>query len=142
MKTLRGVGIMSGSKTLGATPARPWFDELTLDQLLAEPMVRQLMRRHRIDAATIRRLMLEIAALNSPDPAYAEHGGGGGGHGGGGGGFHGGGGGGFHGGGGGFHGGGFSGSSGGGGFAGLHGGGGGGFHHGGFRDGGFHHGGF
>ena len=53
---------MSGSRANGAMPARPRFDELTLDQLLAEPMVQLLMQRDRIDEATIRRLMLETAA--------------------------------------------------------------------------------
>jgi len=36
-------------------------DELTLDQLLAEPIVRQLMRRDRTDEATIRHLLKRTA---------------------------------------------------------------------------------
>jgi hypothetical protein len=37
-------------------------DEPTLDQLLAEPIVQQLMRRDRIDEASIRHLLQETAA--------------------------------------------------------------------------------
>jgi hypothetical protein len=40
--------------------------EATLDQLLAEPIVRQLMRRDRIDEATIRDL---LQATSSAPPA-------------------------------------------------------------------------
>jgi hypothetical protein len=36
-------------------------NEATLDQLLAEPIVQQLMRRDRIDEATIRHLLQETA---------------------------------------------------------------------------------
>ena len=69
--------------------------------------------------ATVAAALLCATTLGQPNPAYAEHGAGGGFHGGGGGGFHGGGFGGFHGGG--FHGGGFHGVGGfHGGFAGLH----------------------
>jgi MarR family transcriptional regulator, transcriptional regulator for hemolysin len=46
---------------LGAASLRPTFDEPTLDQLLAEPIVRQLMRRDRTDETTVRRLLHEIA---------------------------------------------------------------------------------
>jgi hypothetical protein len=42
--------------------ARPASNEVTLDQLLAEPIVKQLMRRDQTDEATIRDLLLEIAA--------------------------------------------------------------------------------
>jgi MarR family transcriptional regulator for hemolysin len=47
--------------TPGAASDRPAFDEPTLDQLLAEPIVRQLMRRDHTDEATVRRLLQEIA---------------------------------------------------------------------------------
>ncbi len=53
---------ITGSAGLGAAPARPRSDEPTLDQLLAEPIVQQLMRRDRIDEATIRHLLQETAA--------------------------------------------------------------------------------
>jgi len=55
-------GIMAGSATLCTWPTRPRLAEPTLDQLLAEPMVRQLMRRDGIDETTIRRLVQEIAS--------------------------------------------------------------------------------
>jgi hypothetical protein len=47
---------------LGVAPAGPLSDEPTLDQLLAEPIVQQLMRRDRIDAATIRHLLQDVAS--------------------------------------------------------------------------------
>jgi len=47
---------------LVVAPTRPCSDEPTLDQLLAEPIVQQLMRRDRIDAATIRQLLQETAS--------------------------------------------------------------------------------
>jgi MarR family transcriptional regulator for hemolysin len=53
---------MIGSKGLRAAPACSRLDEPTLDQLLAEPIVQQLMRRDRIDEATIRHLLQETAA--------------------------------------------------------------------------------
>jgi DNA-binding MarR family transcriptional regulator len=51
-----------GSAVLGAAPARQPSEEPTLDQLLAEPIVQQLMRRDRTDEATIRHLLQETAA--------------------------------------------------------------------------------
>jgi len=57
-----GVEIMTDSADLGAAPAHPRSDEPTLDQLLAEPIVQQLMRRDRIDEATIRHLLQATAA--------------------------------------------------------------------------------
>lgn len=48
--------------------ARRALDEPRLDQLFAEPIVRQLMRRDRIDEATIRRL-LRLAAAARPAPS-------------------------------------------------------------------------
>jgi hypothetical protein len=53
---------MTGCASLGAAPACSRADEPTLDQLLAEPIVQQLMRRDRIDEATIRHLVQETAS--------------------------------------------------------------------------------
>jgi MarR family transcriptional regulator for hemolysin len=74
---------MTGSAVLGMAPACPPSDEPTLDQLLAEPIVQQLMRRDRIDEATIRHLLQETAAarpvvraeddLNADDPHWLLH---------------------------------------------------------------------
>jgi hypothetical protein len=47
---------------LSVAPTRSASDEPTLDQLLAEPIVQQLMRRDRIDAATIRHLLQQTAS--------------------------------------------------------------------------------
>jgi MarR family transcriptional regulator for hemolysin len=52
----------------GATSIRPAFDEPTLDQLLAEPIVRQLMRRDRTDEATVRDLLYGIAVARPAPP--------------------------------------------------------------------------
>jgi DNA-binding MarR family transcriptional regulator len=74
---------MTGLARRGMAPARPPSDELTLDQLLAEPIVQQLMRRDGIDEATIRHLLQETAAarpvvrlkddLNADDPHWLLH---------------------------------------------------------------------
>jgi hypothetical protein len=48
--------------SLAPDAAAPASSEATLDQLLAEPIVQQLMRRDQTDEATIRDLLLEIAA--------------------------------------------------------------------------------
>jgi MarR family transcriptional regulator, transcriptional regulator for hemolysin len=74
---------MTGPAGRGMAPARPPSDEPTLDQLLAEPIVQQLMRRDRIDEATIRHLLQETAAarpivraeddLNADDPHWPLH---------------------------------------------------------------------
>ena len=53
---------MTDSAGQCAAPDRSPPDELTLDQLLAAPIVQQLMRRDRIDEATIRHLLRETAA--------------------------------------------------------------------------------
>jgi hypothetical protein len=45
----------------GASSRRP-FDEPTVDQLLTEPIVQQLMRRDRTDEASIRQLVDQAAA--------------------------------------------------------------------------------
>jgi hypothetical protein len=52
----------NGSVAPGAAPSRRPFDEPTLDQLLAEPIVQQLMRRDRTDEASIRQLLDQAAA--------------------------------------------------------------------------------
>jgi hypothetical protein len=52
-----------------ATTSSP-SDEPTLDQLLAEPIVQQLMRRDSIDEATIRHLLQETASARLA--AWAE----------------------------------------------------------------------
>ena len=58
-----------------ATTSSP-SDELTLDQLLAEPIVQQLMRRDSIDEATIRQLLQETAsarlASRAEDDQYSD----------------------------------------------------------------------
>jgi hypothetical protein len=54
--------IMTCSPGLNAAPAHPSSNKPTLDQLLAEPIVQQLMRRDRIDEATIRQLLQETAS--------------------------------------------------------------------------------
>jgi hypothetical protein len=57
---------MTNGAGLGAAPGCPRSNEPTLDQLLAEPIVQQLMRRDRINEATIRRLLQETAAARPP----------------------------------------------------------------------------
>ena len=57
----RGTSTPGGSASLGSASARPPSGEPTLDQLLAEPIVQQLMRRDRTDEATIRHLLQESA---------------------------------------------------------------------------------
>ncbi|HVH79483.1 MAG TPA: hypothetical protein VM782_08855 [Stellaceae bacterium] len=62
---------MSGSAGQGAAPAHSPSDELTLDQLLAEPIVQQLMRRDRIAEATVRHLLQEAASARQAS-SWAE----------------------------------------------------------------------
>jgi NAD(P)-dependent dehydrogenase (short-subunit alcohol dehydrogenase family) len=52
------------------TGARPPPNEPTLDQLLAEPIVQQLMRRDRIDEGIIRHL-LQKTGVARPEPSFA-----------------------------------------------------------------------
>ncbi len=59
--TDRDTSTPGGSATLGSASARPPSGEPTLDQLLAEPIVQQLMRRDHTDEATVRHLLQETA---------------------------------------------------------------------------------
>jgi MarR family transcriptional regulator for hemolysin len=56
----------------GTASTRPLFGEPSLDQLLAEPIVQQLMRRDRADEAAIRRLLRRIAAALSAAPVDGD----------------------------------------------------------------------
>jgi hypothetical protein len=49
----------------GRTTESPICKELTLDQLLADPIVRQLMRRDRVDESGVRSLVREVSAARS-----------------------------------------------------------------------------
>jgi MarR family transcriptional regulator for hemolysin len=61
-----------GGAAQRASSAQPPSDEPTLDQLLAEPIVQQLMRSDQTDEAAIRRLVQETAAARL---ALQAHGG-------------------------------------------------------------------
>jgi hypothetical protein len=52
--------VMAGKRAL---------DEPRLDQLFAEPIVKQLMHRDRIDEATIRRLLRQVAVVRAAPSA-------------------------------------------------------------------------
>jgi MarR family transcriptional regulator, transcriptional regulator for hemolysin len=69
---------MTGRARHGAEPgpasARPPSGESSLDQLLAEPIVQQLMHRDRTDEAATRRLLRQIAAAPTAVPAEADPG--------------------------------------------------------------------
>jgi hypothetical protein len=54
--------LLEGSPHPGMASTSPPSNEPTLDQLLAEPIVQQLMRRDQIDEATIRDLLRQTAA--------------------------------------------------------------------------------
>jgi MarR family transcriptional regulator, transcriptional regulator for hemolysin len=58
----RDKSTQDGSVALGAAVALRRSDEPTLDQLLVEPIVQQLMRRDQTDEATIRHLLQQIWA--------------------------------------------------------------------------------
>jgi MarR family transcriptional regulator, transcriptional regulator for hemolysin len=58
----------------GPASARPPSGEPSLDQLLAEPIVQQLMHRDRTDEGATRRLLQQIAATRSPVPAEPDSG--------------------------------------------------------------------
>jgi hypothetical protein len=49
----------------GRTTESPIYKELTLDQLLADPIVRQLMRRDQVDEPGVRSLVREVSAARS-----------------------------------------------------------------------------
>lgn len=72
----RNTSTPGGGAALGAVSARLISDEPTLDQLLAEPIVQQLMRRDRTSEATIRHLLQETAAarpaLRAKDHSITE----------------------------------------------------------------------
>jgi len=53
---------------LGAAPTRTHADEATLDQLFAEPIVQQLMRRDGIDERLTRNLLTQAAAARAVSP--------------------------------------------------------------------------
>ena len=59
-----------GGAALRTASAQPPSDEPTLDQLLAEPIVRQLMRSDRTDEAAIRHLVQEAAAARLASQAH------------------------------------------------------------------------
>jgi hypothetical protein len=63
--TDRDTSTSSGSATLGSASAPSPSGEPTLDQLLAEPIVQQLMRRDQTNEATIRHLLQETAGTRS-----------------------------------------------------------------------------
>ncbi len=71
-ETASATSTPDASDNLGGPTAQRASDVLTLDELLAEPMVQQLMQRDRTDEATIRRLWQHIAAsLPAPIPCSA-----------------------------------------------------------------------
>jgi hypothetical protein len=62
-----------GRAVLRAMAGKCALDEPKLDQLFAEPIVKQLMHRDRIDEATIRRLLRHAAvARSAPSAPRAE----------------------------------------------------------------------
>ena len=56
---------MFQSTAAGGTTESPICNELTLDQLLADPIVRQLMRRDRVDEPGVRSLVQKVSAARS-----------------------------------------------------------------------------
>ena len=58
-----------GNAALRAIAGKRKLDEPRLDQLFAEPIVRQLMRADRIDETTIRRLLLQAAVARAAPSA-------------------------------------------------------------------------
>jgi hypothetical protein len=72
-RELRSVGHDTAAPDVDASPlaASAWLSsaEPTLDQLLAEPIVQQLMRRDQTDEPTIRHLLRETAAARPAMPA-------------------------------------------------------------------------
>src|SRR5882672_5291897 len=70
--TDRDTSTSSGSATLGSASAPSPSGELTLDQLLAEPIVQQLMRRDQTNEATIRHQLQETATARLASRAKDE----------------------------------------------------------------------
>jgi hypothetical protein len=70
-ETAPAAPMSDASVNLGGTTAQRPSDSLTLDELLADPMVQQLMQRDRTDEASIRRLWQHIAAVRpAPIPCF------------------------------------------------------------------------
>ena len=70
---VRSVSMRRGREALRAMAGKRALDEPRLDQLFAEPIVKQLMHRDRIDEATIRRLLRQAAvARAAPSAPRAE----------------------------------------------------------------------
>jgi MarR family transcriptional regulator, transcriptional regulator for hemolysin len=63
------MSILDNRAPPAAASTRPAFDEPTLDQLLTEPGVQQLMRRDRTDDTTVRHLLQEIAIARPASPS-------------------------------------------------------------------------
>jgi|SRR5258707_9678665 hypothetical protein len=57
--------MMFQSAAVGRTTKNPIRDELTLDQLLADPIVQQLMRRDRVDEPGVRSLVRNVSVARS-----------------------------------------------------------------------------
>ena len=62
---VRRVSMRSGHAALRAIAGKRTVQEPRLDQLFAEPIVKQLMRRDRIDEATIRHLLRQAAVARA-----------------------------------------------------------------------------
>jgi hypothetical protein len=63
-----------GRAALRAIAGKRALDEPRLDQLFAEPIVKQLMRSDRIDEATTRRLLRQAAIARAPPSALRAEG--------------------------------------------------------------------
>jgi hypothetical protein len=61
-----------GRAALRAIAGKRALEEPKLDQLFAEPIVKQLMRRDRIDEATTRRLLRQAAVARATPSAPRE----------------------------------------------------------------------
>ena len=67
-------GVARHAPGLGPAPARSQSKEPTLDELLAEPIVRQLMQRDRTDEAVTRQLLQQIATASAAPRAEDDSG--------------------------------------------------------------------
>ena len=67
-----GVSTQCNCTAMNAAAVPPASNEPTLDQIFAEPIVRQLMRRDQTDEATIRHLLQETAAARLALRAQAD----------------------------------------------------------------------